>query len=655
MANGYYTPTDIVTQTKARSSLENSDRASVEVGFDRLPTKASMDAGSVWFVADTGAADVYVVAMQKTATSYTDGMSFTMKVSATNTGACTVNVDGLGAKAVKIVNGTDPIAGDLATGDILDLVYDADAGYFRIKSLVNSVINGNASMSDAAIKTAYENNADSNAFTDAQEAKVDLISVTHEIDLDDFSALARTSSGVITAGDPVAINSDGTVSKIAVESAIDKATRTAVAVQPQEDEMPGHNSIVEIEPGKMLVVTADEDDASDKGVAFVVTFDPDDIDGTITAHTAVEFESGKTTNTNACLVADNKVLAVYSDADNTEQATAVVMQIVGTSIIVGAPVVYDTGTTHSNTSNTVDCATLDTNKAVVFSSAGAKVYVCTITGLTPSFGTGVAVDGTSAVRGNLAQIGQDSFLCCYAAGSDSSYHTGVVGTASGATISLGTAVRLYAGTAIKMNCGVLKSSDDGIRAFAWNNSAANNFHFLTINGRTLTVDATATVTATYQNLYVNTDATAMVGILRSGGAFDFTMQSWDIDLEGEAITYRATTTEAGTSQQTFFGKWYSTRKFFCYYEDTNTGYIQLFEPRRSTRNNFIGFASSTVGDAASVLIHPAGALNANQSGLTAGKDYYLEYDGSLTTEETEIWAGISLSATEILVGYGRKT
>ncbi|RMD93745.1 MAG: hypothetical protein D6811_04300, partial [Alphaproteobacteria bacterium] len=172
MANSYYSATNLTAHTKARTSGINTERAAVETAFDRLPTKASMDAGTVWFVTDTGVADAYAVAMQKTATAYTDGMSFTMKVGNTNTGACTVNVDGIGAKAIKLPNGTDPQAGDLTAGDYVDLVYDATNGYFRVTSVVRSIINGNASMSDADIKTAYERNPDTNAYTDAEKTLV---------------------------------------------------------------------------------------------------------------------------------------------------------------------------------------------------------------------------------------------------------------------------------------------------------------------------------------------------------------------------------------------------------------------------------------------------------------------------------------------------
>lgn len=206
MANAYYSPNSIAAQTKARSSEINSDRTATEQGFDRLPTRASMDAGSVWFVEDTGSADAYAVAMQKTATAYTDGMSFTMRVANTNTGACTVDVDGIGAKAIKLANTADPIAGDLTAGDTVDLVYDADEDHFRITSVVRSIINGQASMSDAEIKTAYENNADTNALTDTEKAGLTYI--------ENISAAGESeASKAVTAdaGGDVTLNGDLTV------------------------------------------------------------------------------------------------------------------------------------------------------------------------------------------------------------------------------------------------------------------------------------------------------------------------------------------------------------------------------------------------------------------------------------------------------------
>lgn len=51
-------------------------------------------------------------------------MSLRVKFTTANTGACTINANGLGAKAVKLRDGTDPLDGDIIAGSILDLVYD---------------------------------------------------------------------------------------------------------------------------------------------------------------------------------------------------------------------------------------------------------------------------------------------------------------------------------------------------------------------------------------------------------------------------------------------------------------------------------------------------------------------------------------------------
>ena len=180
----YFTKTALVPQTLARASAVNTNLTGIETGFGRLPDKAVLDTGRVTFAVTAGAADVYTLALHKTAAAYYNGMALDIEAHATNTGACTINVDSLGAKAIKAANGTDPEAGDLTSGDYLCLRYDDTAGYFRITSMVRSIINGNASMSDAEIKTAYENNANTNAFTDAQVTKANFITVTDATNLD---------------------------------------------------------------------------------------------------------------------------------------------------------------------------------------------------------------------------------------------------------------------------------------------------------------------------------------------------------------------------------------------------------------------------------------------------------------------------------------
>lgn len=69
------------------------------------------------FYTDSGIADAYVltkIGLKQTATAYTDGFLVSFLAGNVNAGASTVNVAGLGVKNIKISDGTDPAAGDIA-------------------------------------------------------------------------------------------------------------------------------------------------------------------------------------------------------------------------------------------------------------------------------------------------------------------------------------------------------------------------------------------------------------------------------------------------------------------------------------------------------------------------------------------------------------
>lgn len=76
------------------------------------------------YAADSGAADVYAVALSPAATAYTAGMSILMKAANANTGACTVNVNSLGVKNIKLASGSDPAGNDILASGVYSLVYD---------------------------------------------------------------------------------------------------------------------------------------------------------------------------------------------------------------------------------------------------------------------------------------------------------------------------------------------------------------------------------------------------------------------------------------------------------------------------------------------------------------------------------------------------
>src|SRR5690606_37521760 len=68
---------------------------------DRAVTARKLALDALAVLADTGAANAMVVANTPAATAYASGLMLRVEVGTANTGATTINVDGLGAKAIK--------------------------------------------------------------------------------------------------------------------------------------------------------------------------------------------------------------------------------------------------------------------------------------------------------------------------------------------------------------------------------------------------------------------------------------------------------------------------------------------------------------------------------------------------------------------------
>lgn len=73
-----------------------------------------------------GTADALIITTNRAISSghQAAGFSVRFKASNTNTGATTVNVDSLGAKSIKRLNGDDLAAGDIVSGGIYDIAFD---------------------------------------------------------------------------------------------------------------------------------------------------------------------------------------------------------------------------------------------------------------------------------------------------------------------------------------------------------------------------------------------------------------------------------------------------------------------------------------------------------------------------------------------------
>lgn len=76
------------------------------------------------YAASTTAANTYVATLNPIALGYTTGMSFLIKFTNANTGAATLNINSLGAKAMKRPDGTALQPGDIAAGMVAHISYD---------------------------------------------------------------------------------------------------------------------------------------------------------------------------------------------------------------------------------------------------------------------------------------------------------------------------------------------------------------------------------------------------------------------------------------------------------------------------------------------------------------------------------------------------
>lgn len=100
---------------------------------DTVLATHSMNTGHVYYAVDTGSANAKVVTLSPTPTAYVDGIAVAFKNTAANTGAATINVNGLGAKPIVKSNGTALTSGSLKAGSIYTIRYNSTTGNFIVQ------------------------------------------------------------------------------------------------------------------------------------------------------------------------------------------------------------------------------------------------------------------------------------------------------------------------------------------------------------------------------------------------------------------------------------------------------------------------------------------------------------------------------------------
>ncbi|MDQ0169192.1 phage tail protein [Paenibacillus tundrae] len=126
------------TQLSSATDSELEDRAStpkaVKAAYDRgsegvtaAQTAQTIINNRDGYGTTTNSGNAYAVTLSPAPGAYVDGLRITIKINATNTGAVTININGLGAKSVLKSNGTAMTANSLRANSVYSLVYNGTA------------------------------------------------------------------------------------------------------------------------------------------------------------------------------------------------------------------------------------------------------------------------------------------------------------------------------------------------------------------------------------------------------------------------------------------------------------------------------------------------------------------------------------------------
>lgn len=124
------------------------------------PVWSSPTSTNTNYAVDTGVADAYVVTLSPALGLYSAGVLVQFKASNANTGTSTVNVNGLGVKTIKKLDGATNLAsGDIASGMIVECEYDGTNFIMLNPSALSLNSNGDGSNLTGVLKTNYSQQA----------------------------------------------------------------------------------------------------------------------------------------------------------------------------------------------------------------------------------------------------------------------------------------------------------------------------------------------------------------------------------------------------------------------------------------------------------------------------------------------------------------
>ena len=467
------------------------------------------------------------------------------------------------------------------------------------------------------------------------------------------------ASGALANGDTVVVNSDGTVSVVAETSVSQTLGATDIFdsgapvkyCSPVKD--PNTNKIIvvyvngssmyyvigtisgtdmtftspvfiestvnqgcaaafDVNAGRIVIVNNGE---SNRGYARVGTVSAT----SISFGSRATFDTSESTEMSAVYDPDaQKVIIAYRDSGSSNRGTAIVSTVdpSDNSISFGSGTQFETGSTVQ-----INIAYDTVNNAVIIAYRDASnsnygtAVAGTVSGTSISFGSPVVFNSAITIGPSIAvDTSANKFVIAYEdRGTSPDKGVAIVGTVSGTSLSFGTEV-------------VYHNNDNN-----WNSASYN--------------EEAGKIVIAYCDASDADKGFFIVGTV-SGSSISF---GTAVEYNNQDATYNAVIYDPTTKQNVVF------------YQDYNgssgvaNGQSNVFSPAYTSANltseNYIGIAKGAAADGTSAVVQTGCSINDAQSGLTAGQDYYVQLNGTLseTPADPSVFAGTAVSATKLIV------
>jgi len=456
------------------------------------------------------------------------------------------------------------------------------------------------------------------------------------------------ASGTLPNGKPVILKSNGQVEVVAETSITGGSLITARTPTVFESGNTGYASVAMLTSTKAIVTYSDEGN-SGHGTACIL-----DVSGSsITAGTPVVFDGPSDYGTVAMLTS-TKAITVYRDSQNSQRGTACILDVSGNSITARTPVVFESG----NTTFT-SVAMLTSTKAIAVyrddgNSGAGTACILSVSGSNITVGTSVTYDARSYYA-SVAMLTSTKAIVTYYDDGNSGYGTSNILDVSGTSITARTPVVFENATSSWTSVAALDATKAIVVYKDQGNSSYGTSRILTISGSTISA-GTPTVfesaSSSYTRVSKLTSTKVMVAYIDEGNSNHGT--SLILDVSGTSITARTPIVfESASTYHIAATPLTSTKVIVTYRDGGNSNYgtsciLDNFGASSNlTSTNLIGIAAGAASSGATAKINTWGGINEAQTSLTIGSDYYAQTNGTITTATGGQKLGTAINATTI--------